>query len=144
MARKKKRPSPENRCERSSQQAEEASSEEESCSFAPSTGETLTEDKRCEKHRCQRRAVRTIVTENPEGEEPNYFWACKEHSGSKTFKGQKVIEEFNELTSEIEVSGEESSAESMDSIFGTVSAGVAYLPQPSPTSSTSFINSVTV
>src|SRR6185312_6233322 len=127
MARKKKRPSPENRCERSSQQVEEASSEEESGSFAPSTGETLTEDKRCEKHRCQRRAVHTIVTEDPEGEEPNYFWACKEHSGSKTFKGQKVIEEFNELTSEIEVSGEESSAES--SIFGTVSED----GEPTPT-----------
>ena len=121
MARKKKRPSSKNCCERSSQQAEEASSEEESGRFAPSTRETLTEDKRCEKHCCQRKAVYTIIAEDLEGEELNYFWACKEHSKCKTFNKQKVIAEYNELTSEIEASDEESSTESMDSIFGTVS-----------------------
>jgi len=71
-----------------------SSSDEGTVKFRPSQGKTSIVMEECEAPLCHKKAIRTIVTEDDDGESENIYNACEKHSSRKSFNGLKVLREY--------------------------------------------------
>jgi len=71
-----------------------SSSDEGTEKFRPSQGKISIVEEECDAPLCHRKATRTIVTEDDDGESENTYNACERHAGRKSFNGQKVLKEY--------------------------------------------------